>query len=156
MNVKQILATKGKGVVTITPTETVEAAILKMKQHNIGSLVVVDEAGQMVGILTERHIVRQAPQLGEFLTKPVAELMEPNVITGTPHDDLQAVMSIMIKKRIRHLPICDHGKLYGLISVGDLLQTQRDLYEGQAATLETQLMAAEWASAPTQPSGGLP
>ena len=89
MNVKQILATKGKGVVTITPTETIEAAILKMKQHNIGSLVVVDEAGQMVGILTERHIVRQAPQLGEFLTKPVAELMEPNVITGTPHDDLQ-------------------------------------------------------------------
>src|SRR5690606_23927783 len=126
------------------------AAILKMEQHNIGSLVVVDETGQMVGILTERHIVRQAPKVGEFLAKQVAEMMEPKVITGTPHDDLQALIHIMTEKRIRHLPICERGKLYGLISVGDVLKTQRDLYQGQTATLETQLMAAEWASAAAQ------
>jgi CBS domain-containing protein len=150
MNVKQILAIKGKGVITINPQETIEAAILKMEKHNIGSLIVLDENEQMVGILTERHIVRQAPKVGEFLSKRVEELMEPNVITGTPQDDLQALIHIMTEKRIRHLPICEQGKLYGLISVGDVLKTQRDLYQGQAVTLETQLMTAEWASSAFQ------
>ena len=150
MNVKQILAIKGKGVITINPQETIEAAILKMEKHNIGSLIVLDENEQMVGILTERHIVRQAPKVGEFLSKRVEELMETKVITGTPHDDLQSLMNIMTEKRIRHLPICEQGKLYGLISVGDVLKTQRDLYQGQAVTLETQLMTAEWASSAFQ------
>jgi signal-transduction protein with cAMP-binding, CBS, and nucleotidyltransferase domain len=113
-------------------------------------LIVLDENEQMVGILTERHIVRQAPKVGKFLSKRVEELMETKVITGTPHDDLQSLMNIMTEKRIRHLPICEQGKLYGLISVGDVLKTQRDLYQGQAVTLETQLMTAEWASSAFQ------
>ena len=141
MNAKNILTVKGKGVITISPNQTIQVAILRMAKHNIGSLVVVDEAYRMVGILTERHIVRQVASVDNLLSKLVGEVMETQVITGIPQDNLNSIIHLMTEKRIRHLPIFDDGKLVGLISIGDILKVQRDEYRGQVNTLETQVMA---------------
>ena len=141
MKVKNILAVKGKGVVTINPNQTIRVAILKMEKHNIGSLVVVDEAYRMVGILTERHIARQALNLDNILSQRVGEIMEPQVFSGIPQNSLNAIIKIMARKHIHHLPILDDKKLVGLVSMGDVLRAQSNEYPGKTATLETQGLA---------------
>ncbi len=141
MNVQHILAVKGKGVVTIKPDHTIKYAIMQMEKHNIGSLVVLNRAGRMVGIVTERQIVRQAPKVADILSRRVDEVMRTEIITVTPQDDLNALAHAMTEHRIRHLPICDQGNLIGIVSIGDILKAQRDLYRGEASTLETQIMA---------------
>lgn len=141
MNVQHILSIKGKGVVTIKPEQTVKYAIMQMEKHNIGSLVVLDDAKQMVGIVTERRIIRQAPQVADILSRRVDEVMQTEIITVTPEDDLNALAHAMTEHRVRHLPICDQDQLMGIISIGDVLKAQRDLYHGEASTLEMQIMA---------------
>ena len=141
MNVKSILAVKGKGVVTIKPDQTIREAILTMEHHNIGSLVVVDETGQMVGIVTERHIIRLAPKVDRLLSRQISEVMVTHIITVVPQDDLDCLVKTMTEHRVRHLPVLDQGKLIGLVSIGDVLEAQRDEYQGEVTTLETQILA---------------
>lgn len=141
MNVARILATKGSGVVTIRPEQTIREAIALLSKHNIGALVAVDEAGQPVGILSERDITRALARDEHVFGQPVAELMTKNVITGVPQDDLRVVAYTMTEKRFRHLPILDKGKLVGIISIGDVVKAQRDQYEGEIDTLQTQILA---------------
>lgn len=141
MNVESILAVKGRGVITIDPDQTIRAALLKMEEHNIGSLVILDDFGKMIGILTERHIIRQASKLDDFLSRRVSEVMKTKVISGMPQDDLHSLAHTMLEKRVRHLPILDQGELVGIVSIGDVLKAQRDLYHGELRTLETQILA---------------
>ncbi len=141
MNVQHILAVKGKGVVTIKPRHTIKYAILQMEKHNIGALVVLDDAEQMVGIITERQIIRQAPKVADILSRRVDDVMRTEVLTVTPEDDLNALAHAMTEHRVRHLPICEEGQLIGIVSIGDVLKAQRDRYRGEASTLEFQIMA---------------
>ena len=141
MNVKSILAIKGQGVITISPDRTIREAVLKMENYNIGSLVVVANTGEMVGIITERHIIRLAPKIENLLSIQVSEVMTTEVITGMPQDDLPCLIKTMTEHHIRHLPILDHGRLIGMVSIGDVLKAQRDEYAGAVTTLETQILA---------------
>jgi CBS domain-containing protein len=141
MNVKSILATKGRNVVTIEPERTIKAAVDLLAQYNIGALVVVDADEQLIGILSERDITRRAAEWDDILTRLVQMVMTRNVITGMPQDDLHSVANVMTEKRIRHLPILDHGKLVGIVSIGDVVKMQRDLYKGEVDTLQTQILA---------------
>jgi CBS domain-containing protein len=139
MNIAHILARKGIKVVTIRPDQSIRQALGLLAEHNIGALVVVDEGLRPVGILSERDIVREAARSEQVFVRRVSELMTRQLIVGVPEDDLKAVAFTMTEKRIRHLPVVEKGKLVGIVSIGDIVMTQRDQYEGLVDTLQTQI-----------------
>ncbi len=141
MNVARILASKRGGVITIRPKQSVREAIALLAEHNIGALVVADEDGLPVGIVSERDVARAIVKNEQLFSDAIESLMTKDVITGVPQDDLRSVANIMTEKRFRHLPIMDKGKLIAIISIGDVVKTQRDLYEGEVDTLQTQITA---------------
>jgi CBS domain-containing protein len=139
MKISTILATKGAAVVTIRADQSLKEASRLLAGHRIGALIVVSEAGALIGILSERDIVRLAADHDDVLNRQVAEAMTQAVMTGTPQDDLQAVLQTMTDRRFRHLPILDRGSLAGIISIGDLVKAQLDEYEGEIDSLQTQI-----------------
>lgn len=143
MKVSTILATKGNKLVTIAPEQPIHEAVALLDQHNIGALIVLDEAGTLAGILSERDIVRQLNKQDNLLPQPVKNVMTAKVITCLPQDDLMSVANVMTERRFRHMPVMEEGKLLGMISIGDVLKAQRDSYKGQIDTLETQILATE-------------
>ena len=140
MNIASILASKGREVVTIGPRQTVRQAVRVLAAHNIGALVVVGEADRPVGIVSERDIVREAARNERVFTRTVAAIMTKDVIIGQPQDDLSSVGHTMTERRIRHLPVMDGGRLVGIVSIGDVVKAQRDRYQGEVETLQTQLL----------------
>ena len=143
MKVQTILATKGTNVITIRPQQSLREAARLLAEHNIGALVVVNEAGQLAGIISERDIIRAAASLEDAFSQPVSQVMTKEVIIGLPQDDLMAVAHTMTEKRFRHLPIIDQGELVGIISMKDIVKSQRDQYKGEVDTLQTQIIADE-------------
>lgn len=122
MKVRDILRQKGTTVVTIGPDATVQDAIETLVEHNIGSLVVSAPEGGLAGIITERDILRECASSSDRLRRtPVRDVMTAELIIGVPDDELQYVMGIMTKNRIRHLPILEGDHLHGIISIGDLV-----------------------------------
>jgi CBS domain-containing protein len=140
MTVATILARKGIKVVTVRPETTLREALAALAHHSIGALVVVDATGTLVGILSERDIVREAVRNERFFDLAVSAIMTREVITGLPSDDLNAVATTMTNKRFRHLPVLDGGKVVGVVSLGDVVKAQRDEYLGEVDTLQTQLI----------------
>jgi CBS domain-containing protein len=141
MKVRSILATKGMNVITVGPHIPIRDAVKLLTTHNIGALVVVDEANKPIGILSERDIIRAAAENEALFTLLVSDLMTQQLITGTPGDDTFSVAHTMTEKHFRHLPILEEGKLIGIVSIGDIMKAERDRYRGEIDTLETQIMA---------------
>ena len=141
MKVRNILATKKGQLITVGPEEPLRRAVRILVDNRIGALLVVDSSGQLVGILSERDIMRTAATDEALFGRAVAEIMTKDVIVGMPQDDVIAVAHTMLEKRFRHLPIIDEGKLIGIISIGDVLKIQRDAYRGEVDTLETRIIA---------------
>lgn len=132
MRIADILRRKGGGVVTIESSSTVHDAIRVLNEHGIGSLVVLGADGDIEGIITERDVLRECGErCNRLISRPegeetgcpalVEEVMTREVIIGVPGDDLDYVMGIMTKNRIRHLPILDDGRLAGIVSIGDVV-----------------------------------
>jgi CBS domain-containing protein len=142
MNIANILARKGSMAVTVRPEQSIRDALALLDRHNIGALIAV-EGDRPVGILSERDIVREAAHNESFFLRTVADLMTRDVIMGQPHDDLLTVAHTMTERRIRHLPVVDKDRLVGMVSIGDVVKTQRDHYQGEVDTLQTQLLAGE-------------
>jgi len=138
MQISNILAKKGGGVVTVGPTQTIREAIALLVSKRIGALVVVD-AGKVVGLLSERDIIRAAAQNEALFGDPVSRIMTTDVIVAHPDDDLRAVENTMTVKRFRHLPIMDRGELVGIVSIGDVVKAALDEYEGVIETLESRV-----------------
>jgi CBS domain-containing protein len=142
MNIANILARKGSMAVTVRPEQSIREALGLLERHNIWALIAV-QGESPVGILSERDIVREAARNEKFFTRTVADLMTRDVITGQPHDDLLTVAHTMTERRIRHLPVVDKDRLIGMVSIGDVVKAQRDHYQGEVDTLQTQLLAGE-------------
>ena len=140
MNIAGILATKGNKVFTVRGEQKIRDALRLLAQHNIGALVVVDDAMHPLGILSERDVVRTAVKDESVFALPVSQLMTRDLVMGAPGDDLGAVGQTMVKRRIRHLPIVDGGKLVGMVTLGDIVKAQRDQYQGEVDTLQTIVM----------------
>ncbi|HMN62652.1 MAG TPA: CBS domain-containing protein [Anaerolinea sp.] len=120
--VEDILQTKGKAVWSLAPQATMKEALHVLAEKNIGALIVLDE-GKVVGILSERDIVRQMDKEGHCdLEMPVSKLMTREVITVGSEKTLDACMKLMTLKHIRHLPVVDEGTLVGVISIGDVVR----------------------------------
>ena len=121
-SVRDVLAMKDQSVVhSVGPATRVIDAIQKMNDHKIGAVLVMHE-GQVVGIFTERDVLRRV--IGEqrqAATTTVAEVMTEDVICVPPSADLDEVSSIMKQRKVRHVPICgDDGKVHGMVSIGDV------------------------------------
>ena len=140
MNIASLLASKGSKVITIQPQQTVRQAVALLAEHNIGALVVVDRSSSPVGIVSERDVVRSAARNERVFSEPVASLMTKDVVIGLPHDDLASVGHTMTERHIRHLPVMEAGKLVGIVSIGDVVKAQRDQYQGEVETLQTQIL----------------
>ena len=139
MKISNILATKGIVVYTILPSQTVHNAVALLARHNIGALVVVDDEGRPVGIISERDVVRALVGGEDVLTKTVDQVMTKTVISALPQDDIQSVMQTMTDKRFRHLPVVEEGELSGIVSIGDVIKALLAEYRGEIDTLQTQI-----------------
>ena len=125
MKLREILRTKGTEVATISGNRTVLDAVQALVDRNIGSLVVTRD-DRPVGIITERDVLRLSARApGELDTIEVGDVMSRDLVTATPDDELQAMMTVMTENRIRHLPVMEGGRLAGLVSIGDLLNACR-------------------------------
>ena len=125
MKIRDLLKIKGRPVITIGPNETVGAAIQKLIEHDRGSIPVCDDKGELVGIITERDIVRKClVRAGALTSIKIEDVMTKEVAIGAPDDDLDYGVSAMKQKRIRHLPIVDSQKVVGMVSMRDLLDVQ--------------------------------
>ena len=125
MKIRDLLKIKGRPVITIRPTETVAAAIQKLAEYDRGSIPVCNEKGELVGIITERDIVRKCfVPMDTLASVKIEDVMTKGVAVGAPEDDLDYAISVMKQKRIRHLPIMDQQQVVGMISMRDLLDVQ--------------------------------
>lgn len=136
MRVSQILSQKGQRLVTIRPDATIATAAEVLKREAIGAVMVVGEDGSLAGILSERDIVRAAPQHGQALfSLSVEALMTREVVTCGPEDRVHDVMKQMTAGRFRHLPVMKDGKLTGIISIGDVVKSRLEELEAEASQL---------------------
>lgn len=130
MTVGDILRHKGSEVITISPEDSILEAMQKLVNKGVGSLLVVDELSNIVGILSERDILRESSRNYSGLSElRVADLMTREVIIGLVDDSLEYIMDLITEKRIRHLPILDRGKLVGILSIGDIVKTKARMAE---------------------------
>ncbi|MFC2010839.1 CBS domain-containing protein [Chloroflexota bacterium] len=123
--VTDFLRTKGRPVITIGPNETAIIAIQKLVENNIGALPVCDVNGMILGVISERDLLKECSQRSRAIgSTKVKDIMTKDVVIGVPEDDLGYVMDIMTQKGIRHLLIMVGTKLEGIISMRDVVDTQ--------------------------------
>ena len=126
MNVQTILEQKGQNVETCTGECKVIECVQMMNQNKIGALVVVDVNNDIVGIVTERDILRAIDSRnGSVDNLSVAEIMtsKGTMIIVDKNEPVEKLMDLITNKRIRHIPITDNGKLIGIVSIGDVVKT---------------------------------
>ncbi len=141
MNVGSILKHKGRDCATIKQDQTVSEAVRVLSDKNIGALVVVDDAGDIAGIVSERDVVANlANGSAELLAAPVSRIMTRDVFTCSPSDTTEQLMSQMTNSRIRHLPVKENGKLVGIISIGDVVKWRIAEVESRAEALREYIL----------------
>jgi CBS domain-containing protein len=139
MSVKTILAAKGGNIICIEPTADLAAAAKLLSSHRIGVLAVLDAHGRLVGILSERDIVRTMADVGSAaLQLPVAQVMTRNVSTCDVNDSISSVMERMMQGKFRHMPVLDNDRPAGMVSIGDVLKFHINQLE--ACIAESKLM----------------
>nr|WP_241736139.1 CBS domain-containing protein [Caulobacter sp. RHG1] len=140
--VSQILKTKGDLVFTASPQETVGAAAALLHTRKVGAMVVIDEQEAVVGILSERDVVRVIAKEGAgALTKPIASCMTVNVVFAQPDETVDALLERMTDRRIRHLPVVRGERLAGIISIGDLVKYKISETQAEADGLKAYISA---------------
>lgn len=136
MHVAAVLKRKGNRIVSAAPADTVAAIARLLTEHRIGAVLVVEEDGRPVGILSERDIVRAIARDGaSALSRPASDLMTRELITGQPTDTVADLMAVMTDRRIRHIPILEEGRIVGVISIGDVVKARIDDAELEVESL---------------------
>jgi len=136
MQVKEILATKGRDVATISQGRTVDDAIRLLRERGIGALIVTGVTGPLVGIFSERDVVRAlASGAPDALTMKVADFMSTTVTTCAETTSIDSLMSLMTERRIRHVPVVENGALAGMVSIGDVVKWRVDELEKEKRDL---------------------
>lgn len=120
--VATLLQGKGHDVLTVTPESSVAALVKLLAEKRIGAVPVVDGAGHVAGIVSERDVVRGLAADSAVLERRVDQLMTREVKTCRLEDTVAVLMEIMTKGRFRHLPVVEDGKLVGIISIGDVVK----------------------------------
>ncbi len=143
MAVKEILAEKGNNVITISPGSSLGDAARVLAQHRIGAVVVVGTDDRIIGILSERDIVRRVGEEGAAaLERSVSEAMSTSVKTCNEQSTVNEVMTIMTRGRFRHLPVEQDGNLVGIISIGDVVKRRIEEVEREADEIRNYIATA--------------
>jgi CBS domain-containing protein len=123
MLIEQILASKGRDVVTTRPDATIAEVATLLKAKRIGAVVVTDAEGALCGIISERDLARGLADHGaKLLDMRVSQLMTVEVVTCSPGDSLDRLMQQMTEGRFRHLPVIEGGTMIGIMSIGDVVK----------------------------------
>lgn len=141
MLVSQILKTKGDLVFTASPSETLGAICALLHSRRVGAMVVMD-GDKIAGIVSERDIVRAIAEEGApGLTKPISSCMTRDVVFADPGETVDSLLTRMTDRRIRHLPVCQHDRLVGIVSIGDLVKWKITEVEAEAEGLKAYIAA---------------
>ncbi|MBU1318546.1 MAG: CBS domain-containing protein [candidate division Zixibacteria bacterium] len=132
MLVRDIIEKKGFKIVSVAPDDSLAGAIKIMMENFVGSALVIDKAGEVAGMLTERDILRFCSRIGGSLTESkVSAIMSTDLIVALVGDDVETMIATMVENRFRHLPVLDEGQLVGLVSMGDLVKSQLKEEKGE-------------------------
>lgn len=141
MKVASILRAKGLHVETVAPDTTVASIVWQLRLKGIGALVVVDAAGSILGVISERDIVHGLAEHGPgLLGMRSSQVMTRSVVTCTPEDSITRVMAQMTRNRNRHVVVTEQGTLHGIVSIGDVVKHRLDELELEANVLRETLM----------------
>jgi CBS domain-containing protein len=130
----EILEEKGRDVLEISADASVLEAVQEMVENNVGALLVKD-AGEVVGIVTERDYLRRVTLEGRTEEAPVSEIMSSPLVIATLETTIDGCMALMTDRRIRHVPVVEEGKVVGLVSIGDLVK-----FKSKLQTFEIQFL----------------
>ena len=120
--VQQLLESKRHSLISVVPSATVLEALQVMAEKEIGAVIVIDD-GHLVGIFSERDYARKVVLQGKASKDtPVREIMTDKVVCVRPEQTIEDCMGLMTDKRIRHLPVLEHKKVIGVISIGDVVK----------------------------------
>jgi CBS domain-containing protein len=137
MLIEQILASKGRDVVTTRPDASIAEVAKLLKAKRIGAVVVTDAAGAICGIISERDLARGLADHGaKLLEMRVSQLMTAEVVTCSPADSLDRLRRQMTEGRFRHLPVVEDGRMIGIISIGDVVKHRLDELETETHMLQ--------------------
>ena len=140
MRIADILRTKGSAVATVTESTTVTGLLAELAVHNIGAMVVIgpgDNAGGVVGIVSERDVVRHLHEHGpDLLRRPVGEIMSAVAVTCRPEDPVDDLAALMTNNRVRHVPVLDDGHLVGIVSIGDVVKNRMEELQSERQQLQ--------------------
>lgn len=136
MKISDILRDKGADVVTTPADATVRELLASLAEHKIGAVVVAD-GDELLGIVSERDIVRKLNEWGDsLLDSEVGQIMTSTVLSCRSDDDIDRVAETMTDRRIRHMPVIDDGHLAGLVSIGDVVKSRISQLEQDRGQLE--------------------
>lgn len=137
MTVKAILKQKGDRVVAVRPDDTVGSVCSILDKERIGAVLVRDADQRVIGVVSERDVVRSIARLGrDMLDHTVSSIMTRDVHFCSPEDSVDQVMAQMTDRRIRHLPVLKRGKLVGMISIGDVVKQRIADHEMEAEAMK--------------------
>lgn len=136
MRIADILRAKGAEVATVTETTTVIGLLAELAVHNIGAMVVIGDHTGVIGIVSERDVVRWLHEYGsELLRRPVGEIMTAVAVTCRPDDPVDDLAALMTNNRVRHVPVLDGGRLVGIVSIGDVVKTRMEELQAERQQL---------------------
>ena len=143
MTVRAILDTKGHQVESIQPGAKLSAAVKLLGEKKIGAALVLNVAGQIEGILSERDIVRVLSERGaDVLEELVSNVMTRKVVSCRQSDTVSGIMEMMTLGKFRHLPVVEDSKVVGLISIGDIVKWRVQEYEREQEALREYIKTA--------------
>jgi CBS domain-containing protein len=142
MKVAAILAAKGTDVHTVTVDASVAEVSTALHRHRVGALVVSGDGTDVVGIVSERDVVRRLAEVGaSALDESVRTVMTSDVVTCARDDTTERLMEVVTTRRIRHLPVVEDGQLAGLVSIGDIVAARVRELEAEASQLRDYITA---------------
>lgn len=143
MTVGRILTRKGRGVATVQPHAPLSEVVRLLAARHIGALVVADVEGTMLGIVSERDVVRAIADHGaDCLDDPVSHVMTKNVVTAVESDGVLEVAQKMSAGRFRHMPVLKDGRLVGIVSTGDAIKYRLEQMEQEQSALREYIATA--------------
>ena len=141
MTIAAILSTKGAEVISVSPDQSVADAVALLAERRIGAVPVL-EGGAVVGVFSERDVIYGLKDGAAILSRAVGEVMTSPVQTVGPADAVLAALSLMTKRRLRHLPVVEGGRVVGVVSIGDLVKYRIDKIEAEASAMRDYITQA--------------